>query len=415
MRFFTRPLALAAVAATALMTAPAFAADAPKVEVIHWWTSGGESAAVKVFADAFTKSGGVWVDSAIALGETARAAGINRIVGGNPPGMMMFNTGKQLDELVKSGYLADLDKEAAAGKWKDVLPKAIVDASVRDGHFYALPVNIHGQNWLWYNTKLFADAGVTEPKTWSDVVAAGAKLKAKGVVALAHGGQSWQDHILFDAVLAGEGGSDLFLKVYSKDALAAIADPKFKHVAEVYAQLRDLMDPGMPGRNWNDATSMIITGKGAMQVMGDWAKGEFIAAGQTVGKEYGCAVIGAGGGYVIGGDVFVFPKLKDAAGTAAQSKLANVMFSPEVQIAFNMKKGSVPVRTDADGSSMDACAQKGIAALKDPAKQLPSTNYTISPDLNGALNDVITQFLNTPAMKVDDFIAKFAAAVKAAG
>jgi glucose/mannose transport system substrate-binding protein len=415
MRFFTRSLALAAVAATALMTAPAFAADAMKAEVIHWWTSGGESAAVKVFADAFTKAGGTWVDSAIAGGNEARAAGINRIVGGNPPAMMQFNTGKQLDELVKSGYLADLDKEAAAGKWKDVLPKAIVEASIRDGHFYALPVNIHGQNWLWYNTKLFADAGVAEPKTWGDVVAAGAKLKAKGVVALAHGGQPWQDHILFDAVLAGEGGSELFLKVYSKDAAAAVADPKFKRVAEVYGQLRDLMDPGMPGRNWNDATSMIITGKGAMQVMGDWAKGEFIAAGQSPGKEYGCAVIGAGGGYVIGGDVFVFPKLKDPAGAPAQAKLATLMFSPDVQIAFNMKKGSVPVRTDADGSSMDACAQKGIAALKDPAKQLPSTNYTISPDLNGALDDVITQFLNTPAMKPDDFVAKFAAAVKTAG
>ena len=417
MRIFKSVFKAAAIAA--LLTAPvlstqSFAAEM-KAEVIHWWTSGGESAAVKVFADAFTKAGGTWVDSAVAGGEQARTAGINRIVGGNPPGMMMFNTGKQLDELVKSGYLADLDKEAAAGKWKDVLPKFIVDASVRDGHFYALPVNIHGQNWLWYNTKLFADAGVTEPKTWADVVAAGAKLKAKGVVALAHGGQSWQDHILFDAVLAGEGGSDLFLKVYSKDAQAAFADPKFKHVAEVFAQLRDLMDPGMPGRNWNDATSMIITGKGAMQVMGDWAKGEFIAAGQTVGKEYGCAIVGAGGGYVIGGDVFVFPKLKDPAGTAAQSALANVMFSPETQIAFNMKKGSIPVRTDSTGAGMDACAQKGIASVKDASKQLPSTNYTISPDMNGAMNDVITQYLNTPAMKVDDFVAKLAAAVKAAG
>ncbi len=399
---------------TVMLASPALAADPLKAEVIHWWTSEGEAAAVKVFADAFNKAGGQWIDSAIAGGEAARTAGINRIVGGNPPTMMQFNTGKQLDELVANGFLANLDAAAEAGKWKSVLPKAILEASVRDGHFYALPVNIHGQNWLFYNSKVFADAGVTEPKTWSEVIAAGAKLKAKGVIALAHGGQAWQDHILFDAILAGEGGADLFLKVYSKDALAAIADPKFKHVAELFAQMRDLMDPGMPGRDWNQATSMVITGKAGMQLMGDWAKGEFLSAKLTPGKEFGCVVPGQGG-YVMGGDVFVFPVLKDANGTAAQQKLETLMFDPAVQVAFNIKKGSIPVRTDADGSGMDICAQKGIAALKDPAKQLPSDSYLISPDLHGALNDVITQYLNTPSETADQFIAKFADAVKAAG
>jgi len=394
MRIFPSVLALAA--AMAVSCVPAFAADPIKAEVLHWWTSGGESAAVKVFADKFNAAGGQWVDAAIAGGEQARAAGINRIVGGNPPTAMQFNTGKQLDELVKNGYLADLDAEAAAGKWKDVLPAAITAASVRDGHFYALPVNIHGQNWLWYNTKAFADAGASEPKTWSDVIAAGAKLKAKGLIALAHGGQSWQDHILFDAVLAGEGGADLYMKVYGKDAQAAIADPKFKHVAEVFISLRDLMDPGMPGRNWNDATSMVITGKAGMQIMGDWAKGEFIAAGQSPGKEYGCVVPGAGG-YLMGGDVFVFPKNKDPSAQAAQAKLSTLMLAPDTQIAFNMKKGSVPVRLDVDVSAMDACAQKGVAALKDPAKQLPSTNYLISQDENGALKAVRRDALQPPS------------------
>ena len=383
--------------------------------MIHWWTSGGESAAVKVFADRFDKAGGQWVDSAVAGGEAARSAGVNRIVGGNPPTMMQFNTGKQLDELVNSGFLVDLDAQAKAENWKGVLPKAIDDATMRDGHYYALPVNIHGQNWLFYNQKVFADAAAKEPQSWADIIEAGKKIKAKGHVALAHGGQSWQDHLLFDAVLAGEGGSDLYMKVYGKDAQAAIADPKFKHVAELFAQLRDLMDPGMPGRNWNDATSMVITGKAGMQVMGDWAKGEFSGASMAPGKDYGCVVPGAGG-YVLGGDVFVFPKQPSAsAETPAQAKLVEVIFAKDTQLAFSQKKGSIPVRTDVDASSLDVCAQKGVAAVKDAGKQLPSTSYLISPDENGALNDVITQYLNTPAETADDFVKKFADAVKAAG
>lgn len=75
----------------------------------------------------------------------------------------------------------------------------------------------------------------------------------------------------------------------------------------------------------------------------------------------------------------------------------------------------MPVRTDADASGMDKCAQIGVASLKDPKKQLPSTSYLISPDENGALNDVITQYLNTPAETADEFVQKFGAAVKAAG
>ena len=328
--------------------------------------------------------------------------------------MMQFNTGKQLDELVNNGLLANVDAEAETGHWRDILPKAIVDASVRDGHFYALPVNIHGQNWLFTNTDAFAKAGAAEPHSWPEVIAAGKRLQAKGIVALAHGGQPWQDHLLFDAVLAGEGGSDLYMRVYGKGAQAAIADPKFKHVAETFKQLHDLMDPGMPGRNWNDATGMVITGKAGMQLMGDWAKGEFTSAGQTAGKQFGCVVPSADGGYVMGGDVFVFPVLKDQAGRDAQAKLAGLMLSKEIQVAFNEKKGSVPVRTDMDSAGMDVCAQQAMATLKDPAKQLPSTSYLISPDENGALNDVITQFLNSPAENVDEFVKKFSNAVASA-
>jgi glucose/mannose transport system substrate-binding protein len=176
-------LSSAVFGATALLAVVATPSSAAglKAEVIHWWTSGDEAAAVKVFADAYDKNGGQWIDSAIAGGggEAARTAGINRIVGGNPPTMMQFNTGKQLDELVNNGYLANLDDTAKAGGWEKVLPKPISEASIRDGHWYALPVNIHGVNWLFYNTKVFADAGVAEPKTWSDVLASGPNLKAK--------------------------------------------------------------------------------------------------------------------------------------------------------------------------------------------------------------------------------------------
>lgn len=406
---FTR-IIIAALGA-ALVPTLASAAEM-KAEVLHWWTSGGESAAIKEIADRFKAAGGEWIDTAIAGGEQARAAGINRIVGGNPPTVMQFNTGKQFEELVANNFLTPLDTVAQANKWGERLPKAIVNAISRDGHFYAAPVNIHGQNWLWYNVAVLKKAGVEPPKTFRDILASAPKLREAGVIPFAHGAQDWQDQILFDAVLIAEAGKDVFQKVYGSADEAAVRSPAFRKAAETFAELRALADEGSAGRNWNDTTGLVITGKAAMQHMGDWAKGEFIAAKMTPGKDYGCVIMP--GGYVMGGDVFVFPKIKEPAQLAAQTNIAELMLSPETQIAFNLKKGSVPVRLDVDVSGMDACAQAGMKALQDPAQQIPSGGYIASPDRIGAVRDVITQFWATKSMTVDDFTAKVVTAVKSA-
>ncbi|HLM38708.1 MAG TPA: ABC transporter substrate-binding protein, partial [Microvirga sp.] len=212
-----------------------------KAEVLHWWTSAGESASVRVFADQFTKAGGTWVDNAIAGGANARTAGINRMVGGNPPTMMQFNTGKQFDELVSNDLVRDVEQKAQAGKWREIMPKPIVDASVRNGKFYAVPVNIHGQNWLFYNTKVFADAGVEPPKTFPELIQSGEKLKAKGVIPLALGGQPNWEHNLFRAVLVGHGGADMFRKLYGARDQQAVKSPKFKETVELFGKMRSLV------------------------------------------------------------------------------------------------------------------------------------------------------------------------------
>lgn len=386
-----------------------------KAEVLHWWTSGGESAAIKVFADAFSGAGGEWIDTAIAGGENARNAGINRIIGGEPPTAMQFNTGKQFDELVTEGLLRDMEEAAAEGAWRDNLPGAILDATVRDGKFYAVPVNIHGENWFWYNTAVFADAGVEPPSTFPELIAAGPALKEAGVIPLALGGQPWQERLTFLTVLLAEGGPEVYTAVLGDNDTEAARSDAFRKAAETFAAMRDLVDEGSPGRNWNDATSMVVTGKAAVQVMGDWAKGEFIAAGMTAGEEYGCTIISEDNGYVLGGDVFVFPIVEDAAHQAGQDALARQMMSADTQVAFNEKKGSVPVLLNVDVSAMDICAQNAMALMQDEAKQIPSVNFLATPDLTGALTDVTTEFWNDPEMSVDTFIENTASAMEIAG
>ena len=407
-------LRTAATAAALIWSASASAQDM-KAEVIHWWTSGGESAAVKVFADQFTKAGGVWIDSAVAGGVNARTAAINRTVGGNPPTAMQFNTGKQFDELVEGNLLSDVETVANENKWRGFMPEAIVKATTRNGKMYAVPVNIHGQNWLFYNKAVLEKVGAAEPTNWTDVFAALDKVKAAGLIPLAFSGVKVWERNLFNAVLVGQGGAAMFEGIYGKRDATLAMSQQFKAVAETYAKLRGYVDSGSPGRNWNDATTLVVQGKAGMQVMGDWAKGEFVAAGQTAGKEYGCTVLSnKGTGYVMGGDVFAFPKLKDPAQVRAQLALAKIMLEPETQIKFAQKKGSIPVRLDLDSSSLDVCAQKAMKWLADKSQQVPSQEMLSPPALTGAMEDAISQYWNTPTMTPEAFATKVASILKAA-
>lgn len=384
------------------------AAD-PKPEVIHWWTSKSEAAAVRTIADAYRKSGGVWNDTAIAGADQARAVAINRIVGGNAPMAAQFNTTKQFTDLVEQGMLNNVDDVALREGWDKFLPEPLLNVIRVKGHYYAVPVNIHMQAWIWYSKAALKKAGVAkEPATIEELFSALDKLKAAGIVPLAHGGQSWQENILFLAMLAHVGGTDLYLKVLRDRDQNAINSDAFKKVLLTYKRLQSYVDAGSPGRNWNDATAMVISGKAGVQIMGDWAKGEFAAANMTAGKEYGCiAGFNAKSPYLIQGDAFVFPKTSIAQQVKYQKLLASTVVAPATQVAFNKLKGSIPIRGDVDASSMDACARIGIAIMKDRSRHVGIGEVYLTPDQNGGMQDVLTAFWNTkmPVEKAQKGIA----------
>ena len=408
----TMNLRMKQLAAAALISVGAVgAANAQKAEVIHWWTSGGEAAAIKEFATMYTKMGGTWIDTPIAGGGGAQARTVmaNRTMGGDAPTAAQYNYGKQYEEIIKEGLLNDLDDIAKKGNWDKLLPEKIRNAVKVNGKYFAVPVNLHNENWVWYNKAVLAKAGAKEPTNMDEMFAAMDKVKAAGgVTPLALGGQGWQEGITFRGVLLATGGQDLYLKTFKdKDA----STPGFRKAVETFKKLKGYVDAGSPGRDWNLATGMVIEGKAAFQMMGDWAKGEFVNAGKTAGKEYGCFM--AGGPkmpYAIGGDVFVFPKQKAADAAAAQKKLAEMMISPEGQVAFNNKKGSIPIRTDVDTSKMDICAQAGVQAIKEN-RLLQSDNELLSPDAKGAFEDAVSKYWNSN-QSADDAIKAMATALK---
>ena len=158
------------------------------------------------------------------------------------------------------------------------------------GHYVAVPVNVHRVNWLWINPEVFKKAGAKIPTTWDEFSAAADKIKKAGFIAVAHGGQPWQDATVFEAIALGIGGADWYKKACVQLDQNALTGPEMvKVVRRRCAMFRSTSTRTPPNRDWNLATAMVINGKAGMQFMGDWAKGEFTAAGKKPGKDYVCA------------------------------------------------------------------------------------------------------------------------------
>ena len=404
---------MSTLALAAALALPVAQAAGPKAEVIHWWTSGGESAAVKQIAGAYRAAGGVWVDTAVAGSDQARAVATNRIVGNNPPTAALFNTSKQFTDLVEQGMLNNVDDLALRERWDTTLPEPVRSVIKIGGHYYAVPMNLHMPAWIWYSKAAFKKAGIAkEPATMDELFAALDKLKAAKLIPLAHGGQAWQENIVFMAVLANVGGKDLYLQVLRARDPRAIQSDAFKKVLLAFKRLQSYVDPGSPGRNWNDATALLASGKAGVQIMGDWVKGEMAAAGQSAGKEYGCiSGFGPNTPLLIQGDAFIFPKSAKAETAQAQKLLANAMVAPATQVEFNRIKGSLPMRQDIDASRLDACSQLALTAMKDKSRHAGNSQVYLTPDQSGALDDVLTAFWNT-AMPVEKAQKDIAAALR---
>lgn len=392
-------------ASVALPVATAHAVD---LEVTHWWTSGGEAAAVKVLADNFNENTEhTWVDGAIAgSGSTANPIIISRIIGGNPMGATQMNTGRDAEDLIQAGLMTDLTDLAEEEGWADFIrPSRLLDACTFEGRIYCVPINIHSWQWMWLNRQVFEDAGVEVPTNWQELVAAAPALRENGVIPLATG-QPWQVDGIRNVMQTAIGGTETFLAVNQEKSEDAIRSDGNRAVWTAFAEAREMVDDAYSGRDWNVATNMVIEGQAAAQIMGDWAQGEFAGAGQEAGTDYDC-LPGLGNNAVLdtGGDAFYFPLIEDEETKAAQLELASMLVSQELQVEFNLTKGSLPIRGDIDLEAANACMQKGIEILASPDGVLPSTEQMLDSDTQGQMIDLAVEFFASD-MSVDDAIER---------
>ncbi len=411
-------LKLSKLATAVALVVAGSAAMAGEVEVLHYWTSGGEAKSVAELKKIMEGKGHTWKDFAVAGGGGDNAATVlkSRVVSGNPPAAAQIK-GPAIQEWASEGVLGNLDATATAEKWDSLLPKVVADVMKYKGNYVAAPVNVHRVNWMWANAAVLKKAGVKgTPKTWPEFFAAADLVKKAGLIAVAHGGQNWQDFTTFESVALGVGGTKFYNDALVKLDQKALTSDAMVKTLETFRKVKSYTDAAAPGRDWNLATAMVIQEKAAFQFMGDWAKGEFSAAGKVPGKDYICAAApGTDKAYTFNVDSFAMFKLKDAGAQKAQADLAASIMGTQFQEVFNLNKGSIPVRLNMDMAKFDDCAKLSAKDFVDTAKSgglVPSVAHgmAIKPAAEGAIKDAVSQFWNDDKISVADGVKNIAKA-----
>ena len=400
-------MSLVAAVASSAGSVTASAADSKTVEVMHWWTSGGEAKALTVLKDGLKTRGYTWKDAPIAGGggEAARTVLKARVASNNPPDAIQM-LGFTIPEYAEQGYLASLDSLAAKDGWDKAVPAPIQRFSKYQGHWVAAPVDIHRTNWIWANKKIFDQLHLTPPQTFDELVADAAAIRKAGYIPLAHGGQPWQEATIFDSAVMSAGGPKFYTQALVNLDPAALGSKTMHKAFDQMRALRGMVDPNFPGRDWNLATSMVINGKAAMQIMGDWAKGEFVNAGKKANVDYMCFQYpGTQGDFIFNTDQFATFKKGDAT-LPGEDAFAQTVMDKASQAKFNQIKGSIPARLDVPADGFDECGQKSMTDLRTALKNGTMVGsfahgHAMPDGPKNAVYDVVTHFFNSNQSSAD--------------
>lgn len=383
------------------------AASAVELVIRHGWSSPAEVAALNVLKAGLEAKGHTWVDFALPHDTAADVGLINLITGGNPPNVFMESAPGVYRDLMTMGLGQPLTQYFDEQGITAHLAESVRQAITVDGEIMKIPTAVHIDGMVYYNLAVAEAAGV-DPTAWTSLDAMFAdfpKIREAGFIPLAVGGQQWQVGYLTHALVAALYGDALFPKLYTPEPdRDALASDEMRGVLGWLRRWQQESDEGMPNRDWNVTTNLVITGQALMQIHGDWMKGEWRAAGKTVGVDYGCINIPGTKGLSTTVDAWGILGGVDAETLAAELDFAGVIMDPDIAARFAAEKGSSPVRLDVDASLLDACSQAVLETLHNPSLGFVTPHNLTDPDWIDSIWTVMFNYWSDPSMTADQAI-----------
>lgn len=369
----------------------------PAVEVAHYWISPSERKALDVYRDAWKGLGGKWVDmpNKNKLAQTGMAT--DMIANGYPPAVIQWNANGESMELALMGVIQDIDDIAVADHWRDFLPQNLINHISYKGHIYFAPVNIHAENWVWTNKKIFDQLKLPVPTSWDGVLSSAAKIKAAGYVPIALGSGAWEISLLFNDIVYSVYGPKGYTRLLTGGDSNAAMEPAMLKALDVLRRLSAYVDPARTGKTWVDATLSMGRGRAGMQFMGDYAKGELKEAGLVVDKDFRCSLApGTESIYFVVIDAFAFPVTNNEQVRRSQRLFARQIMNVDNQLAFNRIKGSIPPRTDIQRNNLDTCGKVGLDLISRQHGQVFAQSMLMPPQMSQGWIDIVADYFNNP-------------------
>ena len=405
---------LSTAAALTIGLAP-MAASAVELTLFHTWSNESEMAALNTILKAFQDKTGNTVKSASVPHETAGESPLTSlIVAGTPPNLFIAadaGTFRDLESRGEGQEVGTLFDRIGATK---AFPETVLKAITIDGKVKKVPTAVHIDGMVYYSKEVAAKAGV-DPETWTslaDMWADEKKVEDAGFTFIAMGGNSFQAGYTFHALLAANGGPDVYNRFYGaandkgEPDPAVFDDPGVRSTIELFRKIADQTDAGWVNRAWNDTTNTVVSGKALMQIHGDWMKGVWKGLGKEVGKDFGC--INIPGTKAVSVTVDSFGILGGVAPDVlkAEEDFAAAVVDPAVNAEFAFHKGSSPVRTDVPTDKLDACNVLVLDDLKKPGASVENPFYIADSDWINSVWNVMFTYQGDKNMTTDQVVEK---------
>jgi glucose/mannose transport system substrate-binding protein len=320
-----------------------------RLEIFSWW-AGDEgpalAALIKNFNETYPNVEMVNATVTGGSGVNAKAVLKTRMLGGDPPDSFQVHAGQELiGTWVAAERMLDLTPLFKAEGWLDVFPKDVLDLIGTSEGLWSVPVNVHRSNVMWFIPENLQKWNLKAPETWDEFLKTAEQLKSRGVVPLSLG-QTWTVNHLWESVALGVLGPGNYEKLWTGEL--AFSSPEATKVWERFAQILKYTNDDASSLSWQQALDMVVNGKAAFNIMGDWAAG-YMATTLKLQPQSGFSwrpSPNTRGSFQFLADSFGFPKgAKNAAATLAWLRTCG---SLEGTDAFNPLKGSISPRLDSN-------------------------------------------------------------------
>ena len=435
-----RVVALLTAATTALAITACSGGSTPtangSIDVLSWWTSTSESSALNVLVDSYEKQNpGTSVDETAVVGGGGSQAHVvlaTRIAHGDPPDVWQSLVGGNITAWHNAGAVGDVSS-LFTDEVKAQLPENVLSSVSVDGKQYAAPLSAHRANVLMYNRDVLKGAGIAEPGegyTLDQFLADLDALKAKGTTPLCIGGaDSISTAGLFEAVLLATVGKEGWEKIEADRF--DWSGQEVQTALNTFGRLIDYTDATGKNNTWSEASGRLAAGECGFYQMNDSAFAESTALNDSgaaasaapsagadasasaeapsgapsAGASAGAASTdaspvaatvfpGTEGMFLMVVDSFVVSSSTDNRDGA--NAFLTTALDPQVETDFCKVKGCVPVRNDADVSSLTPYQQQTADALRSQTV-LNSISYgeVISPAMQDGFFQAVKNYIAT--------------------